>query len=123
VIETPFYLMEFLDGRILEDISLTGVAPAERTSLWRAAVHNLAKLHSIDFRKIGLDSYGKSDRFYDRQLTTWKQISAVSRRLSCMKISNIFNADTTADFLTTPEPKQGDICRLQAAHWANPSLQ
>ncbi|KAK5625673.1 hypothetical protein RRF57_001389 [Xylaria bambusicola] len=74
VIGTPFYVMEFLDGRIFEDLSVPNVSPKERTSLWRAAVQTLAKFHSVDFRKLGLESYGKSDGFYDRQLATWKQI-------------------------------------------------
>jgi aminoglycoside phosphotransferase (APT) family kinase protein len=74
VVGTPFYVMEFLDGRIFEDLSVPGVSPEERTSLWRAAVYTLAKFHAVDFRKVGLASFGKSDRFYDRQLATWQQI-------------------------------------------------
>ncbi|TGJ79632.1 hypothetical protein E0Z10_g9130 [Xylaria hypoxylon] len=74
VIGTPFYVMEFLDGRIFEDLSVPNVSPEERTSLWRAAVQTLAKFHSVDVRKVGLESYGKSNGFYDRQLATWKQI-------------------------------------------------
>ena len=33
VIGTPFYIMEFLDGRIFEDASFPGVSPKERTEL------------------------------------------------------------------------------------------
>lgn len=33
VIGTPFYIMEFLDGRIIEDPALPGVSPAERTEM------------------------------------------------------------------------------------------
>ncbi|KAI1293121.1 phosphotransferase enzyme family protein [Xylaria venustula] len=74
VIGTPFYVMEFLDGRIFEDLAVPGVSAEERTSLWRAAVETLARFHSVDFRKVGLESFGKSEGFYDRQLATWKQI-------------------------------------------------
>ncbi|KAI1429017.1 phosphotransferase enzyme family protein [Xylaria sp. FL1777] len=74
VIGTPFYVMEFLDGRIFENLAVPDVSAEERTSLWRAAVQTLAKFHSIDFRRVGLESFGKSDGFYDRQLATWKQI-------------------------------------------------
>jgi aminoglycoside phosphotransferase (APT) family kinase protein len=31
VVGTPFYIMEFLDGRIFEDPALPDVSPAERT--------------------------------------------------------------------------------------------
>ncbi|KAI1812430.1 acyl-CoA dehydrogenase family member 11 [Poronia punctata] len=74
VVGTPFYVMEFLDGRIFEDLSVPGVSAEERSDLWREAVRTLAKFHGVDFRRAGLESYGKSDGFYDRQLATWKQI-------------------------------------------------
>lgn len=67
--------MSFLDGRIIEDPSMPGVESAEeRTALWRAAIETLAKFHRVDYKKAGLESYGKSDNFYDRQLATWKTI-------------------------------------------------
>src|SRR5262245_40979071 len=34
IIGTPFYIMEFLDGRIIEDPSLPGVSPEERTAMY-----------------------------------------------------------------------------------------
>lgn len=33
VIGTPFYVMEFMDGRIFEDFSIPGVTPEERTAM------------------------------------------------------------------------------------------
>jgi aminoglycoside phosphotransferase (APT) family kinase protein len=33
IIGTPFYIMEFLDGRIFEDASFPNVSPEERTAL------------------------------------------------------------------------------------------
>ncbi|KAK6071183.1 aminoglycoside phosphotransferase [Seiridium cupressi] len=74
VIGTPFYIMSFLDGRIIEDPAMPGVPDEERTALWKAAIETLAKFHRVDFQKIGLESYGKSGGFYDRQLATWKTI-------------------------------------------------
>jgi aminoglycoside phosphotransferase (APT) family kinase protein len=41
VVGTPFYIMEFLDGRIFEDFSIPNVAPAERTAMY-AIQSNLA---------------------------------------------------------------------------------
>src|ERR1700761_3234198 len=38
VIGTPFYIMEFLDGRIFENPSIPGVSPQERTALWVSQV-------------------------------------------------------------------------------------
>jgi aminoglycoside phosphotransferase (APT) family kinase protein len=33
VIGTPFYIMEFLDGRIIEDPTFPGLSPEERTEM------------------------------------------------------------------------------------------
>lgn len=33
VVGTPFYIMEFLDGRIIEDPTMPDVTPAERTEM------------------------------------------------------------------------------------------
>lgn len=58
VIGTPFYIMEFLDGRIFEDHAMPGVSPKERTEIWRDAVRTLAKFHRLDFKVLGLDDFG-----------------------------------------------------------------
>ncbi|KAL4769822.1 kinase-like domain-containing protein [Aspergillus nidulans var. acristatus] len=54
VIDTPFYIMEYLDGRIYEDPTFPGVSAEERTALWREAMVTLAKLHRVDPGSIGL---------------------------------------------------------------------
>lgn len=59
VIGTPFYIMEFLDGRIFEDHAMPGVSAEERMALWRDAVVTLAKFHRVDFKKLGLSNFGK----------------------------------------------------------------
>ncbi|ORY66461.1 phosphotransferase enzyme family protein [Pseudomassariella vexata] len=74
IIGTPFYIMSFLDGRIIVDPSMPDSPPQEREALYKAATTTLAKLHSVDFRSVGLSSFGKPSGFYDRQLATWRQI-------------------------------------------------
>lgn len=76
MIGTPFYVMSFLDGRIIEDPAIPGVSPAERRALWDEAVRTLARLHRVDTRAAGLTSFGKPSGFYDRQLATWRTICA-----------------------------------------------
>ncbi|KAJ4385740.1 hypothetical protein N0V93_010170 [Gnomoniopsis smithogilvyi] len=76
VIGTPFYIMEFLKGRIFEDATMPSVSPSERHALWHSAVTTLAKFHAVDFRapSLNLSTFGKSSGFYSRQLLTWKAI-------------------------------------------------
>ncbi|KAI9845805.1 MAG: hypothetical protein M1837_004485 [Sclerophora amabilis] len=75
VVGTPFYIMEFLDGRIFEDASFPDVTPEERTEMWHDAIRTLAKLHRIAPSSINLESYGKPSGFYNRQLQTFRTIS------------------------------------------------
>lgn len=74
VIGTPFYIMSFLAGRIIEDASMPGVDPGERAEMWRSAVVTLARLHSVGPADVGLAGFGKGSGFYDRQLATWRTI-------------------------------------------------
>lgn len=76
IIGTPFYIMEFLDGRIFEDTGIPGVSAEDRTAIWQDAIKTLAKLHAIDPREVGLEGYGKSGGFYKRQIRSWEAICA-----------------------------------------------
>ncbi|PSR80974.1 phosphotransferase enzyme family domain-containing protein [Coniella lustricola] len=76
VIGTPFYIMEFLNGRIFEDATMPSVDPQERRALWHSAITTLAKLHAVDFTNpsLSLTAFGKPTDFYPRQVSTWQQI-------------------------------------------------
>ncbi|KAJ4271710.1 hypothetical protein NW762_000415 [Fusarium torreyae] len=74
IIGTPFYIMEFLDGRIFEDFTMPGVEAAERETMWRDAVVTLARFHAVDYKKVGLEKFGKPAGFYSRQINTWVTI-------------------------------------------------
>ncbi|AEO65438.1 uncharacterized protein THITE_2112423 [Thermothielavioides terrestris NRRL 8126] len=74
VIGTPFYIMEFLDGRIFEDPVIPNVLPDHRRAIWADAVRTLAKLHRIDPRSVGLENFGKPKGFYSRQVATWRAV-------------------------------------------------
>jgi acyl-CoA dehydrogenase len=70
---TPFYLMEFLDGRVLVDQSLPGMTPAERGAIYREMNRVIAALHSVDYEAAGLASYGKQGNYFARQIARWSR--------------------------------------------------
>lgn len=76
IIGTPFYIMEFLEGRIFEDASMPGISLSERTEMWHEAVYTLAKLHKILPKEVNLQTFGKPAGFYNRQIATFSTISA-----------------------------------------------
>ena len=67
--------MEFLVGRILADPSLPDLAPADRAECYASLVGTLARLHSIDFRKVGLESFGRAGDYYKRQVARMQSTS------------------------------------------------
>ena len=73
LIGTPFYLMEFLEGRVWMDQSLPGMAPAERRAVYREMNRVIAALHRVDYSAVGLDSYGRPGNYFARQITRWSR--------------------------------------------------
>ena len=71
VIGTAFYLMSCIDGRILRDPALPGLAPADRAALYDDANAILARLHTVDWRAVGLDGFGRPGNYFARQLHRW----------------------------------------------------
>ena len=71
VIGTAFYIMDFVEGRILWDPRLPGMAPAERAALFDEMNRVIAALHTVDFQAIGLADYGKSGSYFARQIDRW----------------------------------------------------
>jgi len=71
VIGTAFYVMDFVEGRVLWDQSLPGMSKAERGAIWDELNRVIARLHSIDFGAIGLDSFGKPGNYIERQVARW----------------------------------------------------
>ncbi|KAI8976973.1 kinase-like domain-containing protein [Pilobolus umbonatus] len=76
VIGTPFYVMEFLKGRIYDDCRMLDIPFEERKKLWYSAVETLAKLHRVDYIAIGLGDYGRNSGFYERQMRSLLKVSA-----------------------------------------------
>ena len=71
VLGTPFYLMEWLDGRVFHEFATPGLQPAERAALYDAMCATLAELHKLDFRALGLGDFGKPGNYFKRQLSRW----------------------------------------------------
>ncbi len=71
VFGTPFYLMEHVEGRILRDPALPGMAPAGRTAMYDELNRVIAALHRVDYAALGLGDYGKAGNYMDRQVARW----------------------------------------------------
>ncbi|KAH9942180.1 APH-domain-containing protein [Epithele typhae] len=75
VIGTPFYIMEFLDGRIFTDPRMPEVPAQARRECWLDAARVLAKLSLLSPSSLGLSSFASPKPYFPRQI---KSLSAVS---------------------------------------------
>jgi aminoglycoside phosphotransferase (APT) family kinase protein len=69
VIGTAFYLMDYLEGRILTDAGLPSMSPADRAAAYDDFGATLARLHQVDYEAIGLGDFNRPGDYIDRQLS------------------------------------------------------
>ena len=73
VIGRAFYIMDFMQGRVLWDQSLPGMTPAGRGEIYDEMNRVIAALHTVDFTAQGLAGYGKPGNYFDRQIGRWSK--------------------------------------------------
>lgn len=73
VIGSMFYLMEYIDGRVMWDPALPEATPAQRTAIFQEMNRVLAALHSVDIEAVGLTNYGKPGNYFERQVGRWSK--------------------------------------------------
>ncbi|NYT64435.1 phosphotransferase family protein [Alcaligenaceae bacterium] len=73
VLDTPFYLMERVEGRVFSDNTLAGMTQDQRQGIYFSMIDSLTKLHSIDWRAVGLADYGRAEGYFERQLNRWSK--------------------------------------------------
>ena len=73
VVGTPFYIMEYLDGRVIVDQSLPALSKEDRTLVYRDMNRVMAALHTVDYAQVGLDTFGKPGNYFGRQIARWSR--------------------------------------------------
>jgi len=103
IIGTPFYVMEYLEGRVLEDTTLLGFNPEERTAIYDSMNKSLAALHNVNIEAVGLSDFGRPGSYFTRQIKRWSSQWELSKQhdmpemplLKDWLISNIPTSDET----------------------------
>jgi aminoglycoside phosphotransferase (APT) family kinase protein len=102
VIGSWFYVMDFADGRIFWDGALPDIPREERAAYQFAMASTIAELHTLDPVALGLEDYGRTGGYFQRQLDRWtRQYRAddAAGRLADM--------DAVADWLQANVPADG----------------
>jgi aminoglycoside phosphotransferase (APT) family kinase protein len=73
IIGTPFYVMDHVEGRVISNVSLPNVTPAERRAIYTDYARVGAKLHAVDYKACGLSDFGKPEGYLARQLDRWSK--------------------------------------------------
>ena len=70
---TPFYLMDFVDGRVFWEPQMPGSNPHERASVYYAMNETIARLHNFVPVQIGLGDFGRGENYVARQVERWSK--------------------------------------------------
>lgn len=77
VIGRAFYVMEFVEGRVLWDQALPDLTNAQRGEIYDEMNRVISELHKVKFAERGLADYGKPGNYFERQIGRWsKQYTA-----------------------------------------------
>jgi len=71
IIGRAFFIMEFVDGRVLWNPALPGMTTAGRAEIFDAMNSTIGRLHQVDFAAIGLADFGKAGNYFERQIGRW----------------------------------------------------
>lgn len=94
-----FYVMEYMDGRVLWDPALPDQTPAERTAMYAEMNRVLAALHSVDVEAADLTTFGKPGDYFARQTSTWL------RQYRASEIDKIEEMEALIEWLPANQPE------------------
>jgi len=102
VLGTAFYVMEYVDGRVLWEPTLPGYANAERAAIYDELNRVIAALHRVDPAAIGLADYGRPGAYIERQVARW------TKQYRAAETERIEAADQLIDWLPRHVPAEGE---------------
>ncbi len=71
VVGTPFFIMDYVEGRIFWEPLVPGLTRKERRDIYDAMNKTIAALHNVDYEALGLGDFGKPGNYIERQITRW----------------------------------------------------
>ena len=86
VIGRSFYVMEFVEGRVLWDQALPGMTSIERGAIYDEMNRVVAALHNVDVAGVELADYGRPGNYFERQIGRWSKqyIASMTRPIASM---------------------------------------
>jgi aminoglycoside phosphotransferase (APT) family kinase protein len=73
VLGRAFYVMEYVEGRVLWDQTLPGMDIQDRADIYDEMNRVIAALHTVPFAERGLTNFGKPGNYFERQIGRWSR--------------------------------------------------
>jgi aminoglycoside phosphotransferase (APT) family kinase protein len=102
IIGSDFFVMEYVEGRVIADATLPTFAPEERTALHQHAMEVLAAIHRIDPEEVGLGDFGRPGNYYARQIGRW------SKQYEASKTEAIASMNSLMEWLPANIPESSE---------------
>jgi aminoglycoside phosphotransferase (APT) family kinase protein len=71
IVGTPFYVMDYVEGRVFWEPHIPDVQRSARTTIYDAMNAALAQLHRYDPAALALGDFGRSENYVARQVERW----------------------------------------------------
>jgi len=111
VIGRAFYVMEFVEGRVLWDQTLPGIAKPARAAYYDEMNRVIAALHNVDVAAAGLAGYGKPGNYFERSIGRWTKqyLASITQPIPAM--------DRLIEWLPEHIPASGrDTAQVSVVH-------
>jgi aminoglycoside phosphotransferase (APT) family kinase protein len=88
VLGRAFYVMEYVEGRVLWDQTLPGMNNRDRAEIYDEMNRVIAALHTAPFAERGLANFGKPGNYFERQIGRWSRqyVASVTQPIAEMDL-------------------------------------
>ena len=97
---------------MIQNPAFPGVSAEERTEMWKDAIRTLGKLHRVRPKDVGLETFGKPTRFYNRQIKTFGSLglsqAAAKDKESGEAVGKFPHFDEFLEFFAEPKSQPKD---------------
>lgn len=103
ILGTTFYVMDFVDGRVMWDGTLPDSSSEERNQIYKELNRVIAALHSVDHVAVGLEDFGRPGNYIERQIARW------TKQYRASETEHIESMENLIDWLPKNIPINEDV--------------